>query len=67
MDMITPMKSVEVAAVAMDADTGSPILLLREQDTPHRLLPIMIGASDAAAIAYPASGQAPANPFQRTG
>lgn len=51
------MKPVDIAAVAVDAESGAPLVLLREREAPHRLLPILIGASDAAAIVYPASGR----------
>jgi bifunctional DNase/RNase len=51
------MKQVTVAAVGMEAESGTPLVVLREADEPHRLLPIFIGAPEAAAIALGVTGQ----------
>lgn len=51
------MKLVEIAGLHMDATTGAPLVLLREQDAPYRVLPIFVGGSEAAAIALALSGQ----------
>lgn len=56
------MKLVEIAGLHMEATTGAPLVLLREQDAPHRVLPIFVGGSEAAAIALALSGQFPARP-----
>jgi len=40
-----------------------PVVLLREQDEPHRVLPIFIGAHEALAIALGMSDQSPPRPF----
>jgi hypothetical protein len=37
--------------------------MLREQDEPHRLLPIFVGGAEAAAIALAVSGQVPPRPL----
>ncbi|MGD9996343.1 MAG: bifunctional nuclease family protein [Ilumatobacteraceae bacterium] len=51
------MKQVTIAAVGMEAVSGTPLVVLRESDEPHRLLPIFVGAPEAAAIALGVSGQ----------
>lgn len=57
------MKRVDVAAVAMEHTTGAPVALLREQDAPHRVLPIALGGPEAASIALAVSGQAAPRPL----
>ena len=57
------MKRVDLAAVAVEATSGAPLVVLREQDEPHRLLPIFVGAPEAAAIAVAVSGEAPPRPL----
>lgn len=57
------MKRVELAGVAFEATSGSPLLMLREHDDPHRLLPIFVAGPDAAAIALAVSGQSPPRPL----
>lgn len=57
------MKHVDVAAVAMDKLSGTPVVLLREQDEPHRLLPILVGPAEIASIAYTANGETPDRPL----
>lgn len=57
------MKRVELAGLAYEAVSGSPVVVLREHDDPHRLLPIFVGGPDAAAIALAVSGQAPPRPL----
>ena len=51
------MKLVEIAGLHIEATTGTPLVLLREQDAPHRVLPIFVGGPEAAAIALALSGQ----------
>ncbi len=57
------MKRVMVAGLAMEATSGVPLVVLREDDAPHRLLPIFIGGPEAAAIALAVSGQASPRPL----
>jgi len=45
------MVLVEIFGLQIEASTGAPLVLLREVDDPHRLLPIFIGGSEALAIA----------------
>lgn len=51
------MRRVDITGIALEANTGAPLVVLREQDEPHRLLPIFIGAPEASAIAIAAAGQ----------
>lgn len=51
------MKQVEIAGLAIEATSGDPIVILREHDEPHRLLPIFVGGPEAAAIALAVSGE----------
>jgi hypothetical protein len=57
------VKAVDLAGLAVEATSGAPIVMLREQDQPHRLLPIFIGGAEAAAIALAVSGQVPPRPL----
>ncbi len=57
------MKPVEIAAVGLDAVTGAPRVLLREKFEPHRTLRLTVGAHEAAAILYPATGNISPQPF----
>ena len=45
------MKRVEITGIHVEATTGVPVVVLREQDAPHRVLPIFVGGPEAAAIA----------------
>jgi bifunctional DNase/RNase len=45
------MVLVEIFGLQIEAASGAPLVLLREVDDPHRLLPIFIGGSEALAIA----------------
>jgi bifunctional DNase/RNase len=57
------MRRVDITGIGLEASTGAPIVVLREQDEPHRLLPIFIGGSEASAIAIAATGQRPPRPL----
>ncbi|MDJ0771368.1 MAG: bifunctional nuclease family protein [Ilumatobacter sp.] len=50
------MRLVDLVAIRAESSTGFPVVILREHDEPNRLLPILIGASEAAAIAVAATG-----------
>jgi bifunctional DNase/RNase len=52
-----------VAGLAMEATSGVPLVVLREDDAPHRLLPIFIGGPEAASIALAVTGQASPRPL----
>ena len=57
------MKPVDLLGLNMEAGSGTPLVLLREQDPPHRVLPIFIGGREAVAIALALSGQSPPRPL----
>lgn len=51
------MKLVEIVGLHIEATSGAPLVLLREHDEPHRLLPIFVGGPEAASIALALSGE----------
>jgi uncharacterized protein len=53
------MKSVDLAGLAFESTTGAPVVILREHDAPHRMLPIFIAGPEAAAIAAASDDAAP--------
>jgi bifunctional DNase/RNase len=57
------MKRVMIAALGVEASSGAPMVVLREDDAPHRLLPIFVGAPEATAIAFAVSGEAAPRPL----
>jgi len=57
------MSLVDVLGIHLEPTTGTPVVLLREHDAPHRYLPIFIGAAEAAAIAIAVVGQEPPRPL----
>ena len=57
------MLLVDLVAIQVHAETGSALLVLREHDAPHRLLPISIGGDVATSIAIAAGGHSPPRPL----
>ncbi len=57
------MKRVELVGLHLEGTTGTPLVLLREDDAPHRILPIFVGASEAVAIAVALGGEQPQRPL----
>jgi bifunctional DNase/RNase len=57
------MKRVALAGLAVESTSGTPLVLLREEVAPHRVVPIFIGAPDATAIAMVINGQTPPRPL----
>lgn len=57
------MKPVDVLGLNVEVGSGEPIVLLREVDAPHRVLPISIGGREALAIAMALSGEEPPRPL----
>ena len=57
------MKPVDLVGIHIEASSGAPIVLLREHDAPHRVVPIFVGGPEAAAIAVGLSGHAPPRPL----
>jgi hypothetical protein len=54
---------LELVGVRVEVPANTPMLLLREQDGRHRLLPIYIGSPEAAAIHYALEGIEPPRPL----
>jgi bifunctional DNase/RNase len=57
------VRPVDVLGLNMEAGSGTPLVLLREQQAPYRVLPIFIGGREAVAIALALSGQSPPRPL----
>ena len=57
------VKLVDLLGLHIEANSGAPLVLLREHDAPHRVLPIFVGGNEAAAIALALSGEVPSRPF----
>lgn len=57
------MKPVDLVGIHIDATSGAPLVLLREQEAPHRVLPIFVGGPEATSIAVALSGQSLPRPL----
>ena len=57
------MKLVELVGLHIEETSGTPLVLLREHDAPHRVVPIFIGGPEAASIAVGLSGQPSPRPL----
>ena len=57
------MHLVDILGIHLESTTGAPVVLLREHEAPHRYLPLFVGDTEAAAIAFAVSGHAPARPL----
>ena len=55
--------AVDLVGLHIETATGAPLVLLREHDMPHRVLPIFIGEAEAASIAVALSGEPPPRPL----
>ena len=51
------MLPVDLAGIALDINSGAPLVVLQERAEPHRVLPIFVGPPEATAIALAAAGQ----------
>jgi uncharacterized protein len=54
---------MELVGVRVEIPANTPMVLLREQDGDHRLLPIYIGSNEASAIHYALEGVDPPRPL----
>jgi hypothetical protein len=54
---------LEIVGVRVEVPANTPMLLLRELDGRHRLLPIYIGSPEAASIHYAMEGVEPPRPL----
>lgn len=57
------MIPVELVGVRVEIPANTPMVLLREQEGRHRLLPIYIGSPEASAIHYALEGIEPPRPL----
>ncbi|MFT4659172.1 MAG: bifunctional DNase/RNase [Candidatus Aldehydirespiratoraceae bacterium] len=60
---ITSVIPVELVGVRVEVPANTPMVLLREQEGRHRLLPIYIGSPEASSIHYALEGIEPPRPF----
>jgi bifunctional DNase/RNase len=56
------MREVEIVGLGVEDESGSPLVVLRETEEPHRVLPIFVGGPEAAAIGLALAGEAPGRP-----
>jgi bifunctional DNase/RNase len=56
------VRPVQFFGMQLDQDTGAIAVVLREQEPPGRLLPIVIGGLEAVSIAAAVSGDEPSRP-----
>jgi bifunctional DNase/RNase len=61
--MSANMREVEVVGLALEATQGAPMVVLRETAQPHRVVPIFVGGTEAAAIGIALAGEVPARPL----
>ncbi len=57
------MIPLELVGVRVEVPANTPMVLLREQEGRHRLLPIYIGSPEASAIHYALEGVEPPRPL----
>lgn len=57
------MKRLELLGVQMELPANTPVMLLREHEGRRRLLPILIGATEAQAIHSALAGNLPPRPL----
>jgi uncharacterized protein len=57
------VKPVDLLGVQLEPSSGSLVVLLREHDEPHRVLPLFVGGPEASAIAYGAAGAVAPRPM----
>ncbi len=57
------MLLVDLIGIQMDPATGAAALVLREHESPNRVLPIIVGSAEASSIAMAASGRHVARPM----
>jgi hypothetical protein len=61
--MVRSVKHVDLIGLTIEAASGAPLILLREHDAPHRVLPIFVGPTEATAIALALGDESPPRPL----
>jgi bifunctional DNase/RNase len=54
---------MDLVGLGVEPTTGTPVVMLREHDEPHRLLPIFVGGLEATAIELALTGEEPPRPM----
>jgi hypothetical protein len=57
------MKAMELVNIGIESSTGAPLVVLREHDEPHRLLPVFVGGFEATSIALALGDSPPPRPL----
>jgi len=57
------MRQVEITGLGVEDSTLTPVVVLREQEAPHRMLPIFVGGPEALAIGLALTGETPPRPL----
>lgn len=57
------LRALVLEGVRLEVPSNVPVMVLREVDAPHRVLPIFIGSPEAASIHYAVSGTIPERPL----
>jgi uncharacterized protein len=57
------MKAVDLLGISLEAQSGAPLIVLREKEAPFRYLPIFVGETEAASIAVALSGMPSPRPL----
>lgn len=57
------MKRLDLVGLHVEASSGISLVVVREHDPPHRVLPIAVGGAEAASIAVALGGQPPPRPL----
>jgi len=57
------MEPMELIGVRLEVPANAPVMMLREQAAPHRVLPVYIGTPEASAIHFAREGVVPPRPL----
>ncbi len=54
---------MDLVGLGIEPTSGTPVVMLREHDEPHRMLPIFVGGLEATAIGLALTGEEPTRPM----
>ncbi len=57
------MRELEVAGIAVDQESGGPVLLLRDPTTRDHFVPLRVGEAEAVSIVFALRGESPPRPL----